>query len=74
MRNETIARESVMHGMTERLQKTEIAVDGIGDVCGVVLHFATDGCFAQGMRGGQANTRFLSAYDTTTRGEEMFRL
>jgi len=23
-----------MHGMTERLQKTEIAVDGIGDVCG----------------------------------------
>lgn len=55
MGNGTIARESVMHGMTE-IAENRIAVDGSETLYGVVLHFATDGCFCTGTRGGQANT------------------
>ena len=51
-------RESVKHGMMERLQKTETEVDGIEEMYGVVLHFATDGCFCTRDDRGQANTEF----------------
>jgi hypothetical protein len=62
-----------MHGMKDCRKQKLRWLDSETCVGWYYILRRTD-VFAQVMRGGQANTKFLSAYDITTRGEEMLRL